>query len=115
MRYALLVSHDENADISQQEAARRDAALAAFLRYAKLTGVLAGAEQFHPASTATTVRAWDGGDVIIGRGSSPRPTEHLSAIYFIEGKNLDEAVDIATRIPAAWFGTVEVRQALSCS
>jgi hypothetical protein len=66
MRYALLVSHNENAVISQQEAARRAAATAAFLDDAQERGVLAGDEQLYPASTATTVRAWDGGDVMIG-------------------------------------------------
>jgi hypothetical protein len=112
MRYALLVSHNENAVISPQEAARRDAALAAFLDDAQERGVLVGSEQLHPASTATTVRAWDGGDVFVSTGPSARPTEHISGVFVIESKDLDEAMAVAMRVPAAWYGTVEVREVL---
>ena len=55
MRYALLVSHNEDAVISPQEAARREAALAAFLHDAQERGVLAGSEQLHPASVHAKV------------------------------------------------------------
>jgi hypothetical protein len=110
MRYALLVSQNENAVISPQEATRREAALAAFLDDAQERGVLAGSEQLHPASTATTVRAWDGGDVFIGTGPSAHATEHICGVFVIESKDLDEAIATATRIPAAWYGTVEVRE-----
>jgi len=112
MRYALLVSHDESAVISPQEAARRDAALAAFLDDAQERGVLADSEQLHPASTATTVRAFDGGDIFIGTGPVTQAREHISGVFVIESKDLDEAIEVATRIPAAWYGTVEVRQVL---
>jgi hypothetical protein len=112
MRYALLVSHNENAVISPPEAARRDAALAAFLTEARERFAVACSEQLGPASSAITVRAWDGGDVFVGTGPSALATEHISGVYVIESKDLDEAIQVATRIPAAWYGTVEVREVL---
>jgi hypothetical protein len=112
MRYALLVSHNENAVISPQEAARRDRALQAFLDDAQERGVLAASELLQPASTATTIRAWDGGDVFVRAGSSAQATEHICSVFVIESKDLDEAITVATRVPAAWYGTVEVREVL---
>lgn len=112
MRFALLVSHDENAAVSPQEAARREASLAAFLDEAQERGVLVGSEQLHPAAAATTIRAWYGGDVFVGTGPSAQATEHISGVIVIESKDLDDAMAVAMRVPAAWYGTVEIREVL---
>ena len=109
MRYALLVSTDESAAISERERARRAAAGASFRDQLQERGMLLAGEPLQPAATATTVRCWDGGDVMIAQGPVSRASEQVSSLFIVDCKDLDEAIDVATRVPAAWYGTVEVR------
>jgi hypothetical protein len=109
MRYALLVCTDESAAISEHERARRAAAGASFRDQMRERGVLLAGERLQPTATATTVRCWDGGDVMIAGGPFAQAREQVSSLFIVDCKDLDEAIDVATRIPAAWYGTVEVR------
>lgn len=109
MRYALLMCADESAVISHEERSRRVAAHAAFQDQMRERGVLLASEQLHPTQTATTVRCWDGGDIMISDGPFAETNEQISGVFIVECKDLDEAIDVATRVPAAWYGTVEVR------
>jgi hypothetical protein len=109
MRYALLTCTDESAVISDEERSRRARALASFEDQMCELGVLLASEHLHPAETATTVRCWDGGDVIIADGPFARTREQIGGLLVIECKDLDAAIEVATRVPAAWYGTVEVR------
>jgi hypothetical protein len=109
MRYALLTCIDESAVISTQERSRRARALASFEDQMREQGVLLASEHLHPAGTATTVRCWDGGDVIITDGPFAGTREQIGGLFVIECKDLDAAIEVATRMPAAWYGTVEVR------
>jgi hypothetical protein len=111
MRYALLIHTDESAVISPEERSRRAAAGDAGRDRLRARGVLAGAEQLLPAETATTVRAWDGGDVVVTAGPAKAAREQLTGIYLVECRDLGEAVEVATAIPAAWYGSVEIRPA----
>jgi len=63
----------------------------------------------HPAQAATTVRCWDGGDIMVSDGPFAATREQISGFFIVECKDLDEAVDVAASVPAAWYGTVEVR------
>jgi hypothetical protein len=69
----------------------------------------------HPTSTATVVRVVGarGGDVVTSDGPYAETKEALTGYYLIEAADLDEAVAIAARIPAAWNGAVEVRPVLA--
>jgi hypothetical protein len=109
MRYALLMCADESAAISDEERSRRVAACASFQDQMRERGVLLASEQLDPARTATTVRCWDGGDIMISDGPFAETKEQISGFFVVECKDLDEAIDVATRVPAAWYGTVEVR------
>jgi hypothetical protein len=109
MRYVLLVSNDEAAPVSAQESSRRDAAFRLFQNQRRSHGTLLAGERLQASGAATTVRCWDGGDVIISAGSNAAPTEQLTGVYLVDCENLDEAIEVATTIPAAWYGTVEVR------
>ena len=62
----------------------------------------------HPATTATTVRVQDG-DVITTDGPFAETKEQLGGYYLVEARNLDEATELASRIPGARLGTIEVR------
>jgi hypothetical protein len=109
MRYALLMCVDESVVISHEERSRRVAARASFEDQMRERGVLLASEQLHPTPTATTVRCWEGGDIMVSDGPFAETKEQVSGIFIVECKDLDDAIDVATSVPAAWYGTVEVR------
>jgi hypothetical protein len=109
MRYALLVANAEAAAISEEERSRRDAAFTVFQDEMRARGVLVGSQRLHPPQTATTVRCWDGGDVEVAAGPFATTTEQIACLVIVECKDLDEATEVATKIPAAWYGAVEIR------
>jgi hypothetical protein len=69
----------------------------------------------HPTSTATVVRVTGarGGDVVTADGPYAETKEALTGYYLLEASDLDEAVALAARIPAAWGGAVEVRPVIA--
>ena len=70
-----------------------------------------GGEVLYPTGTATTVRVVGarGGDVVTTDGPYAETKEALTGFYLIEADDLDEAIRIATELPAAWDGAVELR------
>jgi hypothetical protein len=109
MRYALLMRTDESAAIGAEERTRRAAQLEAFTEQMTARGTLLASEQLHRTETATMVRCWDGGDVMISDGPFAETTEQIAALFIVECKDLEEAIAVATAVPTAWYGTVEVR------
>ena len=80
----------------------RDAAMAS----------IRGGAALYPTSTATTVRVdgGKGGDVVTTDGPYTETKEVLTGFYLLECADLDEAVGLAAKIPAAWTGgIIEVR------
>ncbi|HWA57949.1 MAG TPA: YciI family protein [Gemmatimonadales bacterium] len=68
---------------------------------------LAG-ERLRPVQTATTVRVRDG-KVSATDGPFAETKEQLGGFYMIEARDLNDAIQIASRIPSARYGSVEVR------
>lgn len=77
--------------------------------------VIKGGHALYPTATATTVRvlAGKGGDVITSDGPYAETKEALTGFYLLECADLDEAVAVAAKIPAAWDGAVEVRPVIT--
>jgi hypothetical protein len=73
-----------------------------------LSGHYRAASPLHPASTATSIRVRDSNHLVTD-GPFAETREQLGGYFMVEAKDLDEAIAIAARIPAARFGTVEVR------
>jgi hypothetical protein len=73
--------------------------------------VIRGGNALYPTATATTVRVTGGkgGDIVTSDGPYAETKEALTGFYLLECADLDEAVKIAAKIPAAWDGAVEVR------
>lgn len=71
-------------------------------------GKFLAASPLNPVATATTVRVRDGKSLIT-TGPFTETTEQLGGYYLIEVANLDEAIAIASRLPPAKKGTVEIR------
>jgi hypothetical protein len=74
-------------------------------------GQYVSASPLQSVSTATTVRMRDGKRLVTD-GPFAETREQLGGYFMIEAKNLDEAIEIAARIPGARKGTVEIRPVL---
>jgi len=86
----------------------RNAMLGEYMALAELPGVR-GSNQLQPTSTATTVRVEDG-RTLTTDGPFAETKEALGGYYLLEVDDLDAALEIAARIPAARMGgAVEVR------
>ena len=71
-------------------------------------GVLLGRERLRQASSSTTVRVRDAG-LVVADGPFAETKEQIAGFYVIECSDLDEAVEVAAKVPAARYGSVEVR------
>lgn len=67
-----------------------------------------GASPLQPVATATSVRVRDGKRMVTD-GPFAETREQLGGFFLIEANDLDEAINIAGRIPGARKGTVEIR------
>ena len=84
------------------------AVMAEYVAISSSPGVLGGA-QLHPAETATTVRV-NGGGTLTTDGPFAETKEALGGYYLVDAPDIDEAIALAARIPAARLGgAVEVR------
>jgi hypothetical protein len=110
MRYALLICMDEK----QFESLTPDETAAQMAKYGELmeeltsSGVLQGGERLRPVADATTVRVRDG-EVLASDGPFAETKEQIGGYFVVDCKDLDAAIEIAARIPAAAAGSVEVR------
>jgi hypothetical protein len=71
-----------------------------------------GGEGLQPTSTATTVRVRDG-ERMLTDGPFAETKEQLGGFYLLECNSLDEAIELAAKIPGAQFGSVEVRPVMN--
>jgi hypothetical protein len=108
MRYALLICNDENAVISPEGRHERSAEFAAFEDEMQTRGVLLGGERLRPTASSTIVRVRDGG-VVIADGPFAETKEQIAGFYLVACQDLDEAIEVASKIPGALYGTIEVR------
>ena len=72
------------------------------------SGVLVAAEALQPVETATTVRVRNG-KVRITDGPFAETKEQLAGFYLIEARDLNDALQTASKIPPAREGSIEVR------
>ncbi len=113
MKYMLLVYLDENVlnDSERQDCYVKSAQLA---RDIHSNGKYLDASPLHPISTATSIRIREGKRLVTD-GPFAETREQLGGYYLIDAKDLDDAIGIAERIPAARFGTVEIRPVMEIS
>jgi hypothetical protein len=107
MKYAMLIYSKPGA----HEALSKEEYDAAFAEYAALSSdprCVAGA-QLQPVSSATTIRVQDG-RTLTTDGPYADTKEFFGGYYVFEADDLDEAIELASRIPSARIGgAVEVR------
>jgi len=114
MKYMLLIHQGTTPTPQTPEAWARlspDEQQAVFAAYKALNetpGVTPGV-QMQPAETATTVRVEDG-KTLTTDGPFVEIKEAIGGYFFLEADDLDAAIDVASRVPAAYMGgAIEVR------
>ena len=110
MRYMLLIYTSE-ANFSHMTSEERSAIMqghSTFAQEAMQRGILMGGAPLQPTSTARTVRVRKGKTLVID-GPFAETKEQLAGTYILDCKNLDEAIELATKIPDALYGSIEIR------
>ena len=110
MRYLCLIYEDEKklGTMAKEEADAMMGEYLAFTEDIKNNGHYIGGEALQPTDTATTVRVRNG-KMPTTDGPFAETKEQLGGYYLINAQDLNEAIQIASRIPAARTGRVEVR------
>ena len=103
MKYICLVYGEEQ---KMQEV--DDLSCLAFDNSVRESGHCLASEALQPVATATTVRVRNGKTTVTD-GPFAETKECLAGFYLIEARDLNEAIQIAARIPPAQIGSVEVR------
>jgi hypothetical protein len=110
MKYMLLIYMAENAltEDERQHCYQESTELAHDLN---AKGQFVATAPLQPVATATSVKVREGKRLVTD-GPFAETREHLGGYYVVNASNLDEAIDIAGRIPGARVGTVEIRPVL---
>jgi hypothetical protein len=108
MQYLLMIYGDENAAGTPDDETAVLSEYMAFGDEMGRRGVLAGGARLRPSADATTVRVRDGETLTVD-GPFAETAEQIGGYYLVDCGNLDEAIEIAAKIPGARFGSIEVR------
>jgi hypothetical protein len=110
MRYLLLIAGDESArgEVSADDDAATLNEYGEWVKAMADRGVLQGGERLRPTSDATTVRVRSG-ETLSTDGPFMETKEQLGGYFLVDCRDLDEAIDIAAKLPGARTGSVEVR------
>jgi len=110
MRYLLLIYQDEVAHShwNQEQLAAEYQGYNEFTGSVSKSGALQSGEALMPTNTATTVRVRNS-KTLTSDGPFAETKEQLGGYYLVNCKDLDEAIGLAARIPAATDGSIEIR------
>jgi len=110
MKYILLVHHDEES-FAKRPGTERRRLLEESVQLAQqlhTSGHYLAAAPLHPSRETRCVRVREGKPIATD-GPFAETREQLGGYFLINADNLDEAISIASRIPGARIGTVEIR------
>ena len=114
MQYLLAIYEDE----TRWDNLSKEAIGAELGEYRALRGefgdAIKGGNALKPTGTATTVRVRDGKRLVTD-GPFAETKEQLGGYYLVEAADLDQAIAMAAKIPAARFGSIEVRPIMTFS
>jgi hypothetical protein len=110
MKYLCLIHHDDNviAAMSQSEMTSLEEEYLAYDDELRKCGHFIVAEALQNGHDSTIVKIRNG-KMIVTDGPFAESKEQLGGFFLIEARDLNEAIQIASRIPCARLGTVEVR------
>src|SRR5215469_9424741 len=107
MQYALLIYDNENL-LRPEGRSERLAAFAKFGQEMEARSVLVDRQVLRPTEPSTTARLRNG-NLVIADGPFAETKEQLGGLYLVDCRDLDEAIEVASKIPTAQWGSVEVR------
>jgi hypothetical protein len=110
MRYLMFITTDESAmaSVSPEEGQAMTAEYFAYQDAMAERGILEGGARLQFTSDATTVRVRDG-EIVTTDGPFAETKEQIGGYYIFDCKDLDEAIEVAAKCPAARTTSVEVR------
>ncbi len=110
MKYAALVYYQESIinAMSEQEWHDLNQECVAGVERLSAQGKYLAGQALQPIESASTVQVRDG-EVLISDGPFAETKEQLAGFYLLEARDLNEALQLASRIPPARFGSIEVR------
>src|ERR1700739_4636135 len=110
MRYLCLIhlNEDELAAMPEPQMSALNARHLAFNDGLIDSGHFIEAEALEPPGATTCIRVRQGRTAVTD-GPYAETKEHLAGFYLIEARDLNEAIQVASRIPSAPLGTVELR------
>jgi len=109
MKYMCLICAEKVMEhLTEADAAEHFQEYAEFTENIKKNGHFVRANRLKPADTATTIRVRNG-KVLMTDGPFAETKEQLGGYYLIEAKDLNEAIHVASKIPGARRGCVEIR------
>lgn len=109
MKYLLLICRDPAIELNQEDRAAMPGWVTAWVDEMEGRGVLLpGGNELRPVSDATTVRVRSG-EVLIADGPFAETKEQIGGFDIVECKDLDEAIEVASKHPVARFGSIDVR------
>jgi hypothetical protein len=110
MKYLCLI-YDEEKKIAAMSKSESDAFMGEYFAFTdaiRKSGHYIGGEALQPVHTATTVRVRNG-KVSTTDGPFAETKEQLGGFYFINARDLNDAIQVASKIPSARLGSIEVR------
>jgi len=110
MQYLLLIYTQEaiEAALSPEAQAAYMQGYFAFTKEIEDRKLLVGGEALQSVTTATTVRV-RAGKTVITDGPFAKTKEQLGGYYLLDCANLDQAIEMAAKIPGAEHGSIEIR------
>ncbi len=110
MKYLCLLYQDNTLPqrMPQQEAAQLQADWMAFLQEAKKSGHLVEQNGLQPGHTPTTLSMRDG-KVLTTDGPFAETKEQLGGYVVLDARDLNEAIQVASKIPTVRYGSIEIR------
>ena len=116
MKYLCLIYDDEKVWESMPRS-ESDAYMGEYMAFTdgiRESGQFIAGEALQPVATATTVRIRNG-KLSTTDGPFAETREQLGGFYLIEARDLNEAIQVAAKIPSARLGSVEVRPVIDFS
>jgi len=116
MKYLCLIYAEESlgAKMTKEQMGALFAEYGAFTESIQKSGHFIGGNPLQSISTASTLRVRNG-KVSVTDGPFAETKEQLGGYYLIEAKDLNDAIQVASHIPSAKFGSIEVRPIMPSS
>ena len=108
MKYMLLICGDPTVERVPEEHPAGGMDIESWVNEMDARGVRLQGERLRPVSDATTVRL-RGDELLVADGPFAETKEQIAGFDIIECRDLDEAIEVASRHPVARYGVIEVR------